>query len=153
MPMKTLRLFCIQSFLTLCLGLFICQGTTLANSNPDDACAEVLNVSITLDANADEISWTLINTDIYNKVADGEYYTLEDNFETVSTSVCVLNGCYEFTIYDSWGDGIACQEEGDHITITTESGENILLSNGQFEDFINIEFCIDQNGITLQNKV
>ncbi len=124
--------------------------STFANSDPDktlDGCEGVVHLAITLDDNAEEISWTLVNTEKYVKVADGEYFTIEDNFETIETSVCLTKGCYELTIYDSWGDGICNKEVDDIITLMDQNGDVILNSTGNFGDYITVQFCTEQDGV------
>lgn len=112
----------------------------------EDVCAGIVHLAITLDDNAEEISWTLFNTDRYVKVADGEYFTTEDNYETVETAVCLSAGCYELTIYDSWGDGIESNQVKDIITLMDKDGTVLLNSGGDFGDYITIQFCTQEDG-------
>ena len=124
--------------------------SSFANVDPNeslDGCEGVVHLAITLDDNAEEISWTLVNTEKYAKVATGAYFTVEDNYETIETSVCLAAGCYELTIYDSWGDGICNKEVEEIITLMDHNGEVILNSTGNFGDYITVQFCTEQNGV------
>ena len=142
-----------SKFLLLSMSVLVLSVSLLtpafANSDPDeslDGCEGVVHLAITLDDNAEEISWTLVNTEKYVKVADGEYFTVEDNFETIETSVCLTKGCYELTVYDSWGDGICNKEVDDIITLMDQNGDVILNSAGNFGDYITVQFCTEQDG-------
>ena len=116
----------------------------------DDICTDVIELSIKHDDNAEEISWTLVNTEKSINVADGEYFTQEDDYQTVETAVCLPMGCYELTIYDSWGDGI-CNglKDEETISITSQSGISLISSNGKFDDYISVEFCVDEQGTSV----
>lgn len=57
-----------------------------------------LDIVINPDNYPNEISWELIDP-FGNVVANGG---------SVGSSVCIGGGCYVFTIYDSYGDGICC---------------------------------------------
>ncbi len=143
----------IRLFVLSGLSLFFALPTALCN-NPatsnEDICSDVIELSIKHDDNAEEISWTLVNIDQSIKVADGEYFTQEDDFQTVETAVCLPSGCYELTVYDSWGDGICNGSNDDQtINITSQSGISLITSNGKFEDFISVEFCVDENGTSI----
>lgn len=146
---NSIKVFC-SLFLFITCAI---HADLLAHSNPDDSsCDNVIIISIELDDNAEEISWTLINTGVYKRVADGEYFTALDDYEQVETSVCVTQGCYELTIYDSWGDGINCQTETEKIQVSTTNGNTILSSDGNFVDFINVNFCVTEDNIVMENK-
>lgn len=146
---NSIKVFC--SFLFV---VFTVSTSTLhAHSIPDDStCDNVITISIELDDNAEEVSWTLINTGVYDRVADGEYFTELDDYEQVETSVCVSNGCYELTIYDSWGDGFSCNTNTEKIQVSTPNGNKILSSDGNFVDYINVQFCVTEDEVILANK-
>ena len=136
-------------------SLFVLFASTIVVANNpetprEDVCADVIELSINHDDNAEEISWVLVNTEKSINVADGEYFTQEDDFQTVETAVCLTNGCYELTIYDSWGDGISNPNKDENaIQIKSQSGVPIIVSDGDFDDFITVEFCVDSNGVSL----
>ena len=145
----------MKQIIPLCL-LFVALSFSSfgnGNNNPtNEACADVLEIEIPLDDHAEEISWTLVNLDSYTSIAAGEYFTDADDFATISTDMCLTQGCYELTIYDSWGDGICCYESDQTLKIKTKSGMTLLESDGQFTDFIVVECCVSPQGISLVNR-
>lgn len=142
----------IQLFLSLGLASVMVAPSAFGN-NPEipteDICSDVIELSIKHDDNAEEISWILVNTEKSINIADGEYFTQEDDYQTIETAVCLPNGCYELTIYDSWGDGINNDNNETSITLTSQSGVSLISSDGKFSDYISVEFCVDQHGTTI----
>lgn len=67
---------------------------------------ELLRVSIFTDYNPDETSWTVKNTcgSSSDVIMSGDNYAVP--FSSFVSEMCVPEGQYEFTITDSWGDGI-----------------------------------------------
>lgn len=149
-----------QKILVTLLSVVFLSGSSLNllandifNSSKEGGCTGVVHLSITLDNNADEISWTLVNTDQFVKVADGEYFTAHDNLETVETSVCLTAGCYELTVYDSWGDGITNGSVENIIKLADQDGELLINTGGDFGDYLTIEFCVDNQGNIITNQI
>lgn len=143
----------IRLFLLIGLSIILSVSAVYGNNplTPDeDVCSDVIELSIKHDDNAEEISWVLVNTKTSINIADGEYFTQEDDYQTVETAVCLPTGCYELTIYDSWGDGI-CNGLKDEQTIhiTSQSGVSLITSDGKFNDFITVEFCVDDHGTSI----
>lgn len=87
-------------------NLGYCGNPCLTTNDPPPPCTDV-NISITTDFFGSETSWELVN------VTTGS--TIESVGNTLSSSTtytysyCLdLSQCYEFRIYDSYGDGICC---------------------------------------------
>lgn len=107
------------------------------------ACTNV-SISITLDDYPVETSWDLKDVN-GNMILSGDDYIGMD-FETITTSMCLDFGCYTFNIYDSFGDGMCC-DEGNGIFTLTDTDNNIILgTGGDFGDEANINFCLEPNG-------
>ncbi|NRA11953.1 MAG: T9SS type A sorting domain-containing protein, partial [Crocinitomicaceae bacterium] len=65
---------------------------------------------------------------------------------TITNKFCLAEGCYDFTIYDDWGDGLdgtsqaGCNTDGNY-TITNDSGfifqelQNVNFGNAEFTNF------------------
>lgn len=58
--------------------------------------------------------------------------------------------CYEFAIYDSYGDGICCVEGSGYYKISDQNG-NVLLEGGQFETEESAPFSLEGAG-TIDNN-
>lgn len=106
-----------------------------------DACpcfdVEVI-VNITLDDYPEETSWEFIN-DADEVVASGGTYGNEPTGSTLNIEVCLTAGCYDFTINDTYGDGICCgYGEGSYSVVA--SGE-VVASGAEFDDFETTNFC------------
>lgn len=109
-----------------------------------------VNYSLALDCYGSEITWTIADsatgTVLYS---DGPY---NDNFNTVDTLVnefCLPIGCYEFTIRDSYGDGLdgssgICGRVGDYWIKDANGNELVRMTaaNGDFGDSATHYFCI-----------
>lgn len=106
-------------------------------------------LDLTLDCWGSETTWDIQDAS-NNVLYSGGPYT--DNTPggagSVSVDFCLPDGCYDFTIYDSYGDGIdggtqwgSCDQDGD-FTITDDGG-NVLVqmtdpnfdSSGQTHNF------------------
>lgn len=104
------------------------------------ACTEnEVNVSITLDNYPEETSWVITN-DSGQTVASGGTYASQPDGSTVSEDLCLPDGCYTFTINDSYGDGICCSYGNGSYAVTGASGT--LASGGSFTFSESTQFCL-----------
>jgi lysyl endopeptidase len=106
-------------------------------------------LNIILDDYGDETTWEIKNSNnvvIYTggPYAEGADQTLE------TTDLCLGNGCYTFTIFDSWGDGICCQYGDGSYEILDNQG-NQLFTGGTFTNQASHNFCITSVGIEDNN--
>jgi hypothetical protein len=95
---------------------------------------------------AGETSWELVNYDTGVTEAEGQYYNgwAPNNanntyFENV---ICVEDGCYTFTIYDSDGDGICCDWGIGSYDLTVDGA--VIATGGEFLSSEATEFCIGE---------
>ncbi len=103
----------------------------------------LLNVSILFDNYPEETSWELLdsNGDVF--LTAGPFGS-EAGGSTLSESYCVPYGCYTFVMNDSYGDGICCGFfTGDGEYSVTGSGQNTLVSGGEFSFSDSSEFCVE----------
>jgi len=92
------------------------------------------------DSYGSETTWTLTTQPGGDVIADGGPY---GNNLLYEVERCLSPGCYMFTIYDSWGDGICCGwGEGDYQLIL--DGDVIMDSDGQFDYDESTEFCVEE---------
>ena len=125
---------------------FSCYGCTDPASCNYDADATIddgscvgdgvaIVVSITTDIYPEEITWSLID-DASNVVASGGPYS--NASATIEELVCAGEGCYTFTISDSFGDGIYAPG-GYTLTV-----DDVLVAAGNdYGDGESISFCTD----------
>lgn len=97
--------------------------------------------------NDNEVTFTLV-TDNYGSettwsvtgsggtVASGGPYA---NNTTITETFCLPDGCYDFTINDSYGDGICCQYGNGSYSL---SGSGVSVSGGQFTSSETTNFCV-----------
>ena len=135
-----------------------CEGTLVdqdmdgvcAANDPDDndpcnpipcpSCTDV-TVTITLDNYPQETSWQIVDDGGTVMASGGTYGSLPDG-TTVTETVCLEDGCYDFTINDTYGDGICCgYGQGDYSV--TDSDGNTLASGGQFTFSETTNFCLE----------
>ncbi|MCB9295392.1 MAG: hypothetical protein H6559_20050 [Lewinellaceae bacterium] len=66
-----------------------------------------VTLTIVLDNYPEETSWEIRNAS-NTVVASGGTYGSSPDGSTVVENACLPDGCYDFIIYDSYGDGICC---------------------------------------------
>ncbi len=118
-------------------------GVDCGGSCPDvcDECEEnVVTLTIVLDNYPEETSWEI--TDANNTVVgSGGTYGSSPDGSTIVAESCLIDGCYNFTIYDSYGDGICCQYGVGNYTLYDDDG-NLLASGASFGSSESTDFCV-----------
>jgi hypothetical protein len=112
-----------------------CLGTSCV-SEPEVCEDESLTLTIDLDEYPAETTWEIYSGSTV--VASGGSYG--QSFTTVTEDICLPEGCYTMTFFDSYGDGICCGFGDGSYTLTDESG-SVLASGGEFEDSETTSFC------------
>jgi hypothetical protein len=112
-----------------------CGGSTCPPCPP---CTDVV-VSINLDNYPEETSWNITNSSGAVVASGGTYGSLPDG-SNVTVNECLTDGCYDFTIFDSFGDGICCGFGLGDYTVTV--GGAIVASGGSFGSSETTNFCI-----------
>ncbi|NNK81451.1 MAG: zinc metalloprotease, partial [Flavobacteriales bacterium] len=97
-----------------------------------------VTVSITLDNYPEETTWSI--TQGGSTVASGGTYGSQPDGSTVNIDLCLADGCYDFTINDSYGDGICCGYGNGSYTVSSSSGT--LASGGSFGSIETTNFCV-----------
>ncbi len=99
-----------------------------------------IDVNITFDDYPGEVSWVITDEDGEDVYMSGPYTSLGAE-STIAEHVCLLEGCYTFTINDLYGDGICCSTgEGSYSVSNPELG--LIASGGEYEYFESTEFCV-----------
>ncbi|MFK7808710.1 MAG: M12 family metallo-peptidase [Saprospiraceae bacterium] len=115
-----------------------CGGPDCApcNTNCND---NDVNVNITFDNYPEETSWTITNAS-GTTVASGGTYPSQPDGSSISLPFCLVDGCYDFNIFDSYGDGICCGYGNGSYSVTDGSG-NVLAAGGSFTNSETTNFC------------
>ena len=112
-----------------------CGGPDCAPCPP---CTDV-TVTINLDNYPEETSWTITNAG-GSVVASGGTYGSQPDGSTVVITPCLADGCYDFTINDSYGDGICCAYGSGSYSVTV--GGTVVASGGSFGSSETTNFCV-----------
>jgi subtilisin family serine protease len=121
------------------------NGNSDTNPSNDDANSSFyagsngLTLTIVLDNYPGETTWDLRDGG-GNVVASGGPYSGAGS--TVVENMCVPDGCYDFTIYDSYGDGICCAYGSGSYTLTEDASGNTLASGGAFTFSETTNICV-----------
>lgn len=117
-----------------------CGGPCPACPTPCDD--NEITVTINLDNYPAETTWDIRNGG-GTVVASGGPYAGAGT--TVVSDECLIDGCYDFTIYDSYGDGICCGYGNGSYEVT--DGATVLASGGEFGASETTNFCLGGGGI------
>lgn len=136
----------------LSLGFGDQPGNVIRNKIINAACLETCegvepdtchlnNFSITLhtDRYGNETSWQLKDSS-QTIIGSGSQY---DRLTTYTQESCLPAGCYTFTIYDSYGDGMCCNYGDGYFRL--QNNGKIIATGGDFGDSTVIQFCLDDN--------
>ncbi len=96
-------------------------------------------VSITFDDYPEETSWAILDSTSAT-VASGGTYAEQADGSTLDIEVCLPDGCYDFVINDTFGDGICCQY-GNGSYIVTANGDTVA-SGASFTNSETTNFCL-----------
>ena len=109
----------------------VASSFTVGGSENEYATSQVILELIT-DDYAEETSWEF--REIGGALIDsGSYDETDDNTTFVETFNVNLNTCYEFTLFDSYGDGICCQYGDGEYSLSTSDGE-VIFEGAEFEE-------------------
>ena len=96
-----------------------------------------VTLSITLDNYPGETTWEVANSSGTTVASGGPY---SGAGSTVTEDLCLPDGCYDFTIFDSYGDGICCSYGNGSYTLS--DGSTVLASGGSFGSSETTSFCL-----------
>jgi hypothetical protein len=97
-----------------------------------------VTLTINLDNYPGETTWSVVNSSGTTVASGGPY---SGAGSTVTEDICLPNGCYDFTIFDSYGDGICCAYGNGSYSLT--DGSTVLASGGSFGSSEATNFCVN----------
>ncbi len=118
-------------------------------SATQNTCTDI-QLRLTFDNYPEETSWKLFDAN-GNVVSQGGTYGNEPDGSTIYINGCLDAGCYTFTIYDVYGDGMCCGYGNGSYELKKVSDGTILASGGSFGSSESTDFCLNANGITFSN--
>lgn len=117
--------------------LSLTTGTPPAGSN--------LTLTLVFDNYPEETSWTLKNSGGSTVASGGTYGSQADGSTLVIPITGLADGCYDFTINDSYGDGMCCSYGNGSYTLTNDNGGATVASGGSFSSSQNTNFCLNSS--------
>jgi hypothetical protein len=99
-----------------------------------------VTLTIVLDNYPEETSWQI--KDGGTVVASGGTYGSQPDGSTVVELTCLADGCYDFVIYDAYGDGICCAYGSGSYSLVDNSDDSTLASGGAFTSSETTNFCV-----------
>lgn len=115
------------------------------NGGGDTVCKDV-SLALITDNYGAETTWD-IKKSSGGIVASGNGYASNTSYDFEE---CLSAGCYTFTIYDSYGDGICCVYGDGSFTLTVD-GEQVA-TGGDFNGSKSIEFCIEESDLKIDSE-
>ncbi len=104
-------------------------------------------LQLTTDNWASETTWQVTAQGSGTVLASGGPYSNGTNGQVISEPFCLPAGCYTFTIFDQWGDGICCSYGQGSLQIVGGAGQVLGTHNGQFTDAASVDFCLSVVGV------
>ena len=107
-----------------------------------------LTIEIMQDKYGNHTTWEFLSSDNTVLASGGPYkYLPNANTELHTYNVEVKADCYKFVIYDSYGNGICCGEDGDGYYRILDNVGNVLVDgNGEFTDMTYSILSVEQGG-------
>ncbi len=102
-----------------------------------------VDVTIVFDNYPEETAWVLTD-DTGATVSSGGTYSGQADGSTLVIDLCLPDGCYDFTITDTYGDGICCSYGNGSYTVSDSS--TTYASGGNFTSSETTGFCIGGGG-------
>lgn len=111
---------------------------------------EFFQMDLTLDCYADEISWRIVDAGGNTVYSGGGYEIIGNTTQLIQESFCLLEGCYNLIIDDSFGDGLngsqwaQCDFDGS-MTLRRSTNNQVvaelLPADSDFGTSISFNFC------------
>jgi hypothetical protein len=113
--------------------------------NDENGCeGQEVELSITVDIYGIETTWE-VRDEAGELLHEGGPYPNTSNGTVVNERFCLPEGCYEFTIFDAYGDGICCGYGTGNYELRDSSGA-LIVEGGQFEAEEKTDFCLPLEG-------
>ena len=129
----------IRNRVTAANCLSACDGDGGGGDGGGPTCAEnEATLTILTDNYPGETTWNIKDAN-GNTLYSGGPYTSTNSIYTID--ICEPDGCFDFTINDSYGDGICCGYGQGYYNITDADGTE-LIAGGEFTSVEIKNFCL-----------
>jgi hypothetical protein len=104
-------------------------------------------LAIAFDAFPEEVSWEVIdaNGTIVASAPVDPANTYANQTQTIV--LCLEDACFDFTIYDSYGDGLYDSQTTGSYTLTDANGTVLATGSGDFGSSATNNFCLTTSGV------
>ncbi len=116
------------------------QGNSATTAFDIEFDSTSFTLSIVLDNYGSETSWEMVDTNGVIAASGGPYYNGLAGVE-ITEELCLPRSCYEFRMYDSWGDGICCDYGDGGYELRNNLTNTILAAGGDFNYQQTHSFC------------
>jgi hypothetical protein len=100
-----------------------------------------LELAINFDLLPSQVTWEVLDGAGTMVAAGGPYASGNSNSSTTEY-ICLPDGCYEFTIYDSGGDGLCCRFGFGSYSLSNAGNGALIASGGNYGDLETTAFCL-----------
>lgn len=106
---------------------------------------EELVFELISDAYGEETTWEIVDEEGQQVASGGPYTSAPVNGEYPQSGVeiCLPTGCFDFVIYDSYGDGICCAYGNGSWVLRTVEGEVLASDNSVWTNDFTASFCLE----------
>jgi hypothetical protein len=101
-----------------------------------------LTLTIVLDNLGNQVTWDVVSSGGIVWASGGPYPGGQNGME-ITESICVPDGCYTFTIYDSGGNGLCCRSGSGSYTLTDDADGSVIASGASFAFSSATPFCLE----------
>ncbi len=101
------------------------------NCSPCPCNDNQLQITIQPDNYPDEVSWDIKDSN-GNVIASDGPYNMVAPLTTITVYACVVNGCYDFTIYDSYSDGLFDGTNTGTYSVADGNGNVLASGSGNY---------------------
>lgn len=124
------------------------NGTDSIAKNVDVALGQFeLNLNLQTDNYPSETYWEIIDDNGDVIATKGGYANQNTLYQEL---ICLTPGCYEFYIYDAFGDGICCGYGNGYFELTDNDQINIV--GGEFQSVDSYSFCLEETASISQSE-
>ena len=127
------------------------NNNTVSTTTSLDSSYDTVTFIINPDNYPEETSWKLYDTNSNEIISFG---SLSSDTEYYIEDICVnYESCFSLDFFDSYGDGICCGYGEGNFMMLDSNGNEIFENNGNFDNFTQETFCLDENGCEITAQV
>ena len=136
---------------------YLSNNSFIQTLNEGKEIKETFNMKLTTDFNPDQIRWYIIQDATGDTISDNFNHTYLPNtlYEWDFNFSLFIDGCYEFFIEDTFGDGLinGTTPEGQalgNLVLTTDVNDQILLNDIGYEHGTSRKFSVNKSLGTIE---